>query len=238
MNNNNLPEPVVLNIVDDDLNGRIDRELGVPMRGMSSGSSMDSQAGANLKKLREKVIVYEYMCYKTSSYFNFINRCFLIPSIILSSVTAFLNSSLGVSDGFTHDNLRLFNMVSNGVLTMLISIQNSFKFAEKADYFFTMKKKFTKLHNTLNNDIVQSFGRVRYDNELVLNHMREYDQLDENLQYEFPVRIIRMVRKRFKECALPTICNGIEIVENDVSIKGRGRRLAKKFVIPGVGGES
>lgn len=218
----------------EDLNNKIDNELNqvnsaqTQIEGGGDTNSLEQHLISNIKKIREKVIIYEYMCYKSSSFYNFWNHMFLVPSIILTSGLALINSNLGQEYS---SELKVFNVVSNGVLTLLIALQNAFKFGEKADYFFNQKKKFTKLHNTLNNEIVSQNN----NQEMLIKQMNEYDQLDENLIYEFPKKIIADTRIKFTNYSLPTICNGIKIVEDDIQV--RQKRRKKTYSIPPAGDE-
>jgi hypothetical protein len=214
--------------VEEDLNTKIDTELSrlntsQTQNDTGDTGSLEQHLLTNIKKIREKVIIYEYMCYKTSSYYNFWNRVFLVPSIILTSGLALINSNLGQEYA---SELKIFNVVSNGVLTLLISLQNAFKFGEKGEYFFNQKKKFTKLHNALNNEIINQNN----NSEMIMNQINEYEQLDENLLYEFPRNIIVDTRVKFAKYSLPTICNGIKVVEDDIQLRQKRRR--KVYSIP------
>lgn len=65
--------------------------------------------------------------------------------------------------------------------------------------------------------------------------LHEYDSLDENIVYQFPDSIINEIKTKFSGYALPTICNGIEvIIEENTSSTSRTRTAKKKFHIPQV----
>lgn len=201
----------------DDINSRIDKETKVEITAIDSEmNSLDQHLSVAFKKLRERVIIYEYMCYKTSQYFNWWNRIFLYPSVILSTGMAFMNSNVVTYNTETDNTIKIVNVVCNGLLTLFIAIQNVQKSAEKADYFLNLKNKFSKLHNLLNNEIVGQISNLKFDQETLLEIKREYDNVDENIIYEFPKRIINDTKIKFKKFNLPTICNGIEIVEEEV----------------------
>lgn len=159
----------------------------------------------NAKRLREKVIVYEYMCYRTSSFYTRLNKILLYPSICLSSLIALLNSNLG-STQLDTSSLQIVNVMGNSLLTFVLTMKSTLKHAERADYFFNLKKKFTSLHNKLNAELID---REISEEDLQM-YMKEYDNLDENIVYQFPDRIIQSVKEKFIGCSLPTICNGIE----------------------------
>ena len=221
----------------DDINSRIEKDSKVEITAIDSEmNSLDQHLSIAFKKLRERVIIYEYMCYKTSQHFNWWNRVFLYPSVILSSGMAFMNSNVINSNTTTDNTIKIVNVVCNGLLTLFIAIQNVQKSAEKADYFFNLKKKFSKLHNLLNNEIVGQISNLKFDQEALSEIKREYDNVDENIIYEFPKRIINDTKTTFKKFNLPTICNGIEIVEEEVEPRlftmGSRKKKKRSYNIP------
>ena len=221
----------------DDINSRIEKDSKVEISPMDSEmNSLDQHLSIAFKKLRERVIIYEYMCYKTSQHFNWWNRLFLYPSVILSSGMAFMNSNVINNNAETDNTIKIVNVVCNGLLTLFIAIQNIQKSAEKADYFFNLKKKFSKLHNLLNNEIVGQISNLKFDQEALCEIKREYDNVDENIIYEFPKRIINDTKTKFKKFNLPTICNGIEIVEEEVEPRlfsiGSKKKKKRSYNIP------
>lgn len=176
----------------------------------------------NAKRLREKVIIYEFMCYRTAVFYTRLNKVILYPSICISSLIALLNSNLG-TDKINPNSIQMVNVVGNSLLTLMLTLKSTLKHAEKADYFFNMKKKFTSLHNKLNTELID---REISETQLEL-FMHEYDNLDENIVYQFPDRIIQDVKEKFIGCSFPTICNGIETSTNPNS-------KSKKYSIPDV----
>ena len=217
----------------DDINQRVDvaieRDGNTQQLSMNDNNSLEQHLTISLKKLRERVIIYEFLCHLTSIYYSKWNKGFLVPSIILSSLLALLNSNIHTDECDREFNaLKIFNVVSNGILTFLISFQTAFKFAEKTDYFFNLKKKFTRLHNSLNNNIIGQISNLKVDQEQMMELMKEYDSLDENILYEFPKHILKETRDNFKGYSMPTICNGINVIENDV----QPRKKRKRYTIP------
>lgn len=208
--------------IENDMNSKIDKALGQIHKSEKSKQNSDTNSIEQhlndvIKKLRERVIIYEYLCFRTNSLYSILNKCFLIPSILLSSSLALFNSNYFKSS--EDNNIVLFNVIGNGVLTLLITLQNAFKFGEKSDYFFNMKKKFSKLHNTLNNEIVHQISELKINQTKLIDFMTEYDHLDQSIHYEFPRYIINDTRHKFKKYSLPTICNGVEVVEEEVQTR-------------------
>lgn len=205
----------------EDLNEKIDKALPITRSIVSNDTrSVETQLIGSVKKLRERVVIYEYMCHKTSRFYNKLNRIIIIPSIIVSSGLALLNSNL---DTCQDNQVKIINVVSNGLLTVLISIQNVYRLAEKADYFFSLKKKYSKIHNSINSMILNQQAGGKLDEESIIEQMREYENLDENTQYEFPDHIIRNVSREFSNYNLPIICDGIQSISNDIEPRSKKR---------------
>lgn len=235
-----LSPPILVNIEDDggDLNNRIDaaEQSTSQFRSNDSGgagdsSSIDQHLNTNLQKIREKIIITEYMCATSSKYFSFWNNVFMIPSILLTSTNAIINSFFGNTSDYGRE-IKIYNVVSNSTLTFLIAIQNYFKFGEKAEYFFNYKKKYAKIHNAINNEIIHQNN----NSDMIIRYHNEYDQLDEGCMHEFPHTVVADAREKFEGYCLPTICNGIKVIRADLSIKEKRRK--KKYTIPAVGHES
>lgn len=237
---NKLPVPdnesesdvrVSMNLVPDDLNTRIDdsqRPHSTTPNDLET-SSLDQHLNTNVQKIREKVIITEYMCYTSSKYFSFWSNVLMIPSILLTSTNAIINSYFGTD--YSRE-LKIYNVVSNSTLTFLIAVQHYFKFGEKAEYFFNYKKKFAKIHNAINNELIHQNNNP----DMIIRYSNEYDQLEEGCMHEFPRRIIVDARDKFEGHCLPTICNGIKVIGTDIAIKEKRRK--KKYTIPKVGDET
>jgi hypothetical protein len=192
----------------------------------SDNTSLETHLSTTIRKLRERVIIYEHMCYKTAEYYSKWNRFCVIPSLFLSAALAIYNSASMTtttpSADSTQNTLKIVNVVLNGSITLILSVQNTLKFPEKSDYFFNLKKKFTKLHNSLNNEILDQVSHLHVNPDILRNLMKEYEVLDENINYEFPRSIINDTKKKFHTYSLPTLCNGIQVVEQEIQTRGVG----------------
>jgi hypothetical protein len=220
----------------DDYNSKIENEISRRNQVSSTtvacistdNTSLETHLSTTIRKLRERVIIYEHMCYKTAEYYSKCNRFCVIPSLFLSAALAIYNSA-AISSTNTQENIesahntsKIVNVVLNGSVTLILSIQNTLKFPEKSDYFFNLKKKFTKLHNSLNNEILDQVNHLHVNPDMLRNLMKEYEVLDENINYEFPRSIINDTKKKFHTYSLPTVCNGIQVVEQEIQTRGVG----------------
>lgn len=204
----------------------------------SDNTSLETHLSTTIRKLRERVIIYEHMCYKTAEYYSKWNRFCVIPSLFLSAALAIYNSAsmTATTSSSTpdivesaHNTSKIVNVVLNGSITLILSVQNTLKFPEKSDYFFNLKKKFTKLHNSLNNEILDQVSHLHVNPDILRNLMKEYEVLDENINYEFPRSIINDTKKKFHTYSLPTVCNGIQVVEQEIQTRvvGHFKRSSK-----------
>jgi hypothetical protein len=204
----------------------------------SDNTSLETHLSTTIRKLRERVIIYEHMCYKTAEYYSKWNRFCVIPSLFLSAALAIYNSAsmTATTSSSTpdivesaHNTSKIVNVVLNGSITLILSVQNTLKFPEKSDYFFNLKKKFTKLHNSLNNEILDQVSHLHVNPDILRNLMKEYEVLDENINYEFPRSIINDTKKKFHSYSLPTLCNGIQVVEQEIQTRvvGHFKRSSK-----------
>lgn len=222
----------------DDYNSKIENEIlrrnqiATTVNCISSdNTSLETHLSTTIRKLRERVIIYEHMCYKTAEYYSRWNRFCVIPSLFLSAALAIYNSAAMSSTTPStpdtvepaHNISKIVNVVLNGSVTLILSVQNTLKFPEKSDYFFNLKKKFTKLHNSLNNEILDQVSHLHVNPDILRNLMKEYEVLDENINYEFPRSIINDTKQKFHTYSLPTLCNGIQVVEQEIQTRGVGR---------------
>ena len=111
----------------------------------SDNTSLETHLSTTIRKLRERVIIYEHMCYKTAEYYSKWNRFCVIPSLFLSAALAIYNSasmttatsSTDISES-AYNTSKIVNVVLNGSITLILSVQNTLKFPEKSDYFFNL----------------------------------------------------------------------------------------------------
>jgi hypothetical protein len=119
--------------IENDMNSKIDKALGKTHKSEKSKQNSDTNSIEQhlndvIKKLRERVIIYEYLCFRTNSLYSILNKCFLVPSILLSSSLALFNSNYFKS---TEDNnIVLFNVIGTlmSIWIKKLKIDYSFDF--------------------------------------------------------------------------------------------------------------
>ena len=197
----------------------------------SSTMSLETNLMKSTQVLRERTIVHEYLCYRTCEYYARLNRATTIPSIVLTGGLMLFNSNTTAdecSGSSTVNNLlKGINIAGNSLLTILLSVQTAFKFAEKADYFFNQRKKYTRLHGNINDEIIRHNTVRPMDAEHLKEWSREYNALDENMLYDYPPHIIHTARTKFKNHHMPLVCNSTSVLDNDIPWRKRTRPWRK-----------
>ena len=193
----------------------------------NSTSSLETNLMNSTQLLRERTCVHEYLCYKTCEYYSRLNKATTIPSIVLTGGLMLFNSNTSADEctgsSSLNNLLKGINIAGNSLLTVLLSIQSAFKFAEKADYFFNQRKKYTRLHGNINDEIIRHNTVQPMDAEHLKEWSREYNSLDENMLYDYPPHIIRIARDKFKNHHMPLICNSTNVLDNDIPWRKRLR---------------
>jgi len=193
----------------------------------NSTSSLETNLMNSTQLLRERTCVHEYLCYRTCEYYSLLNKATTIPSIVLTGGLMLFNSNTSADEctgsSSLNNLLKGINIAGNSLLTVLLSIQSAFKFAEKADYFFNQRKKYTRLHGNINDEIIRHNTVQPMDAEHLKEWSREYNSLDENMLYDYPTHIIRIARDKFKNHHMPLVCNSTSVLDNDIPWRKRIR---------------
>lgn len=161
----------------------------------------------NLKKTiilegyRDKCYVNNILCQMSFEYYNRIKSIISVPLILSTSVMTILNSSdIKASD------MKIANIVLNGLTVLILALVNNFKFAEKASNFRSLSLKYNKLCHIIEDKLVYDIDNV--SNDVINDIIKEYDSFNELLEYPFPNSIKNTVRKTYKnKKSLPNILN-------------------------------
>jgi len=143
-------------------------------------------------KLLSKTEALVLLCSKASGYWAKIKFAFNIPLILTSSVMCIINS---VS---THpEDIRIPNIVVNGISVLIVSLNNSIKATEKCDTFRRLSQSFLLLAGAIENDDDLD------DNEFNIVAMK-YEGLINDICFEdIPTRYKEQVIEIFKDRYLP-----------------------------------
>ena len=156
---------------------------------------MDNRA----EKLYDKCEAMSLLCGKANNHWSLVKFIFQIPLILTSSVMCILNS---FDDG--KGNLKIVNVVVNGVSVLLISYQSNLKVAEKCESFKNLSNQFLQLAHEIEGKPPEELDRN------TLNILTEkYDALISTCLFEdIPKSIKIEVIKLFDGKSLPLQLNG------------------------------
>jgi hypothetical protein len=151
-------------------------------------SSLEHKAAKLLSKTEALVL----LCSKASGHWAMVKFAFNIPLILTSSAMCIINS---VS---THpEEIRIPNIVVNGISVLIVSLNNSIKATEKCDTFRRLSQSFLLLAGAIENDDDLD------DNEFNIVAMR-YEGLMNDICFEdIPNRYKEQVIDIFKDRYLP-----------------------------------
>ena len=148
---------------------------------------MDDRA----EKLYSKCEAMSLLSQKATNHWSLVKFIFQIPLILTSSVMCILNS---FDDG--KGNMKIANVVVNGVSVLLISYQSNLKVAEKCELFKNLSNQFLQLAHEIEGKNPEELDRN------VVN------TLIESINYVIPSDIQDKVKKMYggKKC-LPAFLN-------------------------------
>jgi len=153
------------------------------------------------------------LCSKANQHWSLVKFIFQIPLILTSSVMCILNS---FDDG--KGDLKIVNVVVNGVSVLLISYQSNLKVSEKVELFKNLSNQFLQLAHEIEGKEPESLDR-----STVNNLIEKYDGLVTSCLFEdIPKSIKLEVIKLFEGKALPLQLNGasgLHIKQNSSSIE-------------------
>jgi hypothetical protein len=120
----------------------------------------------------EKCSAMSLLCSKATSYWNFIKICFQMPLILTSSAMCILNS---FDDN--KGNMKIPNVIVNGLSVLLLAIQSNLKIIEKVETFKNLSNQFRTLANTIE-------GSQSFENTQINNFIEKYDVLIQQCEFE------------------------------------------------------
>jgi hypothetical protein len=150
-------------------------------------------------KLYEKCEAMSLLCGKATNHWSLVKFIFQIPLILTSSVMCILNS---FDEG--NGNMKIPNVVVNGVSVLLISYQSNLKVAEKCELFKNLSNQFLQLAHE-----IEGKNPEELDRNVVNTLIEKYDALISTCLFEdIPKSIKLEVIKIFEGKSLPLQLNG------------------------------
>lgn len=147
-------------------------------------------------RLLEKCSAMSLLCTKSTAYWNFIKICFQMPLILTSSAMCILNSFDN-----NNGNMKIPNVVVNGVSVLVLALQNNLKVSEKVETFKNLSNQFRTLANSI--ECCSSFDNITNN-----GFMEKYDNLIQQCPFEaITEKHKNQVIESFKDKSLPLQLN-------------------------------
>jgi len=163
------------------------------------------------QKLLDRCEAMSLLCIKASYHWSLIKFILSIPVILINSILCILNSLDDKSF-----NLKIPNVVINGVSVLIMSITQNLKSAEKTEIFKSTSNSFLLLTHE-----IESYEDI--DNEKINILQEKYDSIITSVPFEeIPSKIKLEISVSFKNMgkAIPVQINGGSIVaRNDVFLQ-------------------
>ena len=152
-----------------------------------------------ISKLYDKCEAMSVLCQKATNHWSLIKFAFQIPLILTSGIMCILNS---FDDG--KGNMKIINVIVNGVSVLLISYQSNLKVAEKCELFKNLSNQFLQLAHD-----VEGRDHESMDRNDINNLIEKYDSFVIQCSFEdIPEKYKREVIELFEGKSLPLQLNG------------------------------
>lgn len=150
--------------------------------------------------LLDKCEAMSILCNRANEYWGFIKTCFQIPLILTGGVMCILNS---FDDGKTTD-MKIPNVIVNGLSVLLLSYQNQLKVVEKVETYKSLTNNFLLLAHQ-----IEGLEPDEIDRNMVNNLTDKYDTFVMTCEFrDIPKRYKLEVRRIMKGKTLPLQLNG------------------------------
>ena len=151
-----------------------------------------------VKEYYDKSFISCLLCELSFNYYSWLYQLILFPTILSSSILTILNTS-----EMNENIMKIINITINGINTVLLAINSTFKFNDRFNHFKTMRIKF----NALNHKIESLMNKNKIDNTNTINIddiINEFDLLYNDIQFQFPSHIkSKVINKYGKSKKLP-----------------------------------
>lgn len=146
------------------------------------------------KQVLDKCEAMSLLCMNASNYWNTIKTFLQFPLIIINALLCILNSL-----GEQGIDMKLPNIVINGISVLLLSVQSNLKVAEKVENFKNLGNQFLLLAHSIEG--MEGDDLNKYN---VTNFGEKYDILQQQCKFEdIPDKIKKNVSEIFNNRTLP-----------------------------------
>ena len=144
----------------------------------------------NLKLLLDKTYITNILCDLSYNYYNFINNCIMLPTILGSSILTILNSA-----EIDNSRMKIINITLNGLNTLILAISTNYKLNDRINNYKTNKIKIIKLQHTIESYILKN---ETITSAILEGFITDYDKIYEDLIFGFPHHIKMKVIKKYQ----------------------------------------
>ena len=154
----------------------------------------------NLKLLLDKTYITTILCDLSYNYYNFINNCIMLPTILGSSILTIMNSS-----EIDNNTMKIINITLNGLNTVILAISTNYKLNDRINNYKINKSKIIKLQHIIESYMLKN---ETITPALLEGFITEYDKIYEDLIFSFPFHIKMKVIKKYQgKKSLPNSLN-------------------------------
>lgn len=159
----------------------------------------------NLKILLDKTYITAVLCELSYNYYNFINNCIMLPTILGSSILTIMNSA-----EIDNNIMKIINITINGLNTLILAISTNYKLTDRINNYKINKTKIIKLQHIIESYIMKNEEITPANLEAFIDI---YDKIYEDLIYGFPHHIkLKVVKKYQNKRELP---NSLSFIATD-----------------------
>ena len=144
----------------------------------------------NLKLLLDKTYITNILCDLSYNYYNFINNCIMLPTILGSSILTIMNSA-----DIDINKMKIINITLNGLNTLILAISTNYKLNDRINNYKSNRTKIIKLQH-----IIESY-MLKNDTitpAILEGFINEYDKIYEDLIFSFPYHIKMKVISKYQ----------------------------------------
>jgi len=150
----------------------------------------------NLKTLLDKTYITGILCELSYNYYNFINNCIMLPTILGSSLLTVMNSA-----DIDVNKMKIINITLNGLNTLILAISSNYKLIDRINNYKNNRTKLIKLQHTIESYLMKNREGTE---DILYNFITEYDKIYDELVFGFPSHIKMKVIKKYQgKKALP-----------------------------------
>jgi hypothetical protein len=144
----------------------------------------------NLKTLLDKTYITGILCELSYNYYNFINNCIILPTILGSSLLTVMNSA-----DIDASKMKIINITLNGLNTLILAISSNYKLIDRINNYKNNKTKLIKLQHLIESYMLKN---TETKPDILEGFINEYDKIYDELVFGFPSHIKMKVIKKYQ----------------------------------------